>query len=122
YSPELYRDNSPTQPRSENRTHKPYHLTSDLTDEAISQIRELRGSSPHKPYFMYYAPGACHAPHQAPTEFIEKYRGRFDHGWDEERRRAFERQKSLGILPTCFELPPSNPCVRPWASLDAMQM
>lgn len=116
YSPELYRDNCPTDPPAS--PEDGYHLTADLTDEAIDQIRELRSVAPNKPYFLYMAPGACHAPHQAPPEFTDHYRGRFDAGWDEARRTTLERQLELGIVPNHTELPPANPDVPAWDSLS----
>jgi len=97
YSPNLVRDNHFVEPpRSPDEG---YHLTEDLADEAIRMIAEQQQSTPHLPFFLYFAPGAMHAPHQAPAEWIEGYRGCFDDGWDAWRERTFERQRSLGIVP-----------------------
>ncbi len=86
-----------------------YHLTEDLTDKAIEFIRDAKVVAPDKPFFMYYCPGATHAPHHAPEEWIEKYRGKFDMGYERYRELVFERQKELGIFPEHIELSPINP-------------
>jgi arylsulfatase len=81
-----------------------YHLTEDLADRAIAMVSDLRRYSPTKPFLLWFAPGACHAPHQAPPDFIEPYRGAFDHGWDAWRDQVFERQVASGLLPPGTEL------------------
>jgi arylsulfatase len=81
-----------------------YHFTEDMTDHAIAWVRQQKALLPDKPFFMYFAPGATHAPHQAPPEWIERYRGRFDAGWDALRAEIFERQKALGVIPADAEL------------------
>jgi arylsulfatase len=86
-----------------------YHLTVDLTDKAIEFIMDAKAVAPEKPFFLYYAPGACHAPHHAPKEWIEKYEGRFDIGYEAMREQTLARQKELGLLPQDTELPPINP-------------
>jgi arylsulfatase len=105
-----------------------YHLTTDLADKAIEFIRDAKVIAPDKPFFMYFAPGACHAPHHAPPEWIERYRGRFDMGYEAYRELVFERQKSLGIFPADAELSPLNPYVGetspdglPWPALDVVR-
>jgi arylsulfatase len=98
-----------------------YHLTTDLVDHTIASLRDLQQTSTGQPFFTYLALGACHAPLHAPQEFIDKYRGRFDQGWDKVREQTFERQKQLGIMPQNATLPPSNPGVQPWAELSADQ-
>lgn len=95
-----------------------YHLTEDLVDRGISYIRELKSLTPERPFFLYLPLGATHAPHQAPRAFLDKYRGRFDHGWDVERHRVFRRQGELGIVPDRALLAPRNPGVRPWSELS----
>lgn len=94
-----------------------YHLTEDLTDKAISFVREQQAAAPGHPFFLYLSYGATHAPHQAPPEYLEKYRGKFDEGWDAVRERWFARQKELGVVPAEAELAPRNPLVKPWESL-----
>jgi arylsulfatase len=76
-----------------------YHLTTDLVDRAIEYVEDLRNVDVDKPWFLYLTPGACHSPHQAPPEWIERYHGHFDRGWDEWRERALARQKAEGLLP-----------------------
>ena len=92
YHPDLVHDNH--QVRPPRTPDEGYHLTEDLADHAIDYLKDLRAYDPDKPFFLYFAPGACHAPHQAPASFIEPYRGRFDQGWDawrDERVRAAGR-------------------------------
>jgi arylsulfatase A-like enzyme len=81
-----------------------YHFTEDMTDKAIKWTRQQKALMPDKPFFMYFAPGACHAPHHVATEWADKYRGKFDQGWDTLREEIFERQKKLGVIPAKAEL------------------
>ncbi|MGF1495043.1 MAG: arylsulfatase [Microcoleaceae cyanobacterium] len=81
-----------------------YNLNIDLADKAISWIRYEKSIAPDRPFFAYFAPGAVHAPHQPPAEYVEKYKGKFDHGWDQEREIIFERQKKMGVIPASTEL------------------
>ena len=109
--PELVYDNHPVdQPTS---PEEGYHLTVDLTDKAIEFIRDAKAIAPEKPFFLYYAPGACHAPHHAPKEWIDRYKGRFDMGYEAMREQTLARQKELGIVPPDTELPPSTRSARP---------
>jgi arylsulfatase A-like enzyme len=100
-----------------------YFLTDDLTDKAISMIASARASNPAQPFFMYFAHGAMHAPLHAKAADIEKYRGRYDAGWDEIRARRFEHQRELGLWDEAVEMAPRNTepgsDVRPWEDLDA---
>ncbi|HTO52178.1 MAG TPA: arylsulfatase [Myxococcota bacterium] len=98
-----------------------YHLTEDLVDRAIANIRDLRQAAPKKPFFLYLAPGAVHAPHQAPKPWIERYRGRFELGWEEWRARAFARQLELGVVPPEAALPERPPWVEPWQALSSTE-
>ena len=105
-----------------------YHLTTDLTDKAIEFIKDAKVIAPEKPFFMYYCPGATHAPHHAPKEWIEKYRGKFDMGYEKYRELVFERQKQMGIFPASAELSPLNPYAqeespdgKPWPPLDVVR-
>ena len=86
-----------------------YHLTVDLTDKAIEFIMDAKAVAPEKPFFLYYAPGAAHAPHHAPKEWIDKFKGRFDQGYEAMREETLARQKQLGLVPADTELPPINP-------------
>jgi arylsulfatase A-like enzyme len=90
-----------------------YHLTVDLTDKALEFIKDAKAIAPEKPFFLYYAPGACHAPHHAPKEWIEKFKGDFDMGYEAIREQTLARQKDLGIVPPETELPPINPIGTP---------
>lgn len=116
YYPELTYDNHPVPPPKSPA--EGYHLTEDLTDQAIGFINDLRAVRPKTPFFMYFAPGAMHNPHQAPRSYIDKYRGRFDEGWDVIRERYFKRQIELGIIPEGTRLPDRNPGVQPWDTLS----
>ena len=96
-----------------------YHLTTDLVDRAIGNVRDLRATDPDKPFFVYFATGACHSPHQSPAEWIERYRGAFDDGWDQWRESTARRQIELGVLPEGTELSPRPDWVPAWDSLSA---
>jgi arylsulfatase A-like enzyme len=105
-----------------------YHLTTDLTDKAIEFIKDAMVIAPDKPFFMYFCPGATHAPHHAPKEWIEKYKGTFDMGYERYRELVFERQKQMGIFPASAELSPLNPYAdqesadgKPWPPLDVVR-
>jgi len=109
--PELVYDNHPIdQPKS---PEEGYHLTDDLTDQALGFIKDANAVAPEKPFFLYYAPGACHAPHHAPKDWIDRYRGRFDEGYEAMREQTLARQKELGVVPADTELPPINPIGTP---------
>ena len=95
-----------------------YHLTEDLAEVAGRSIRERRQSAPGKPFFLYFAPGAMHAPHHVPPGWAERYAGKFDDGWDAWRERAFARQQETGIVPTAATLTPRPSWVQPWDELD----
>jgi arylsulfatase len=113
YFPDLVADNTPIQ-------HTPpagYHLTEDLIDRGIGMVTDLRAADPTKPFFLYLALGACHAPHQAPREWIERYKGRFDDGWDAWRTRTHARQLASGIVPPGTRLSPRPSWVQDWAAL-----
>ena len=96
-----------------------YHFTTDMTNQAISWVRFQKALSPDKPFFMYYAPGATHAPHHVPKEWIEKYRGKFDQGWDKIRELTLERQIKLGIVPPGTKLAPKPEDIKDWDKLSA---
>ena len=105
--PDLVYDNHPVdQPRS---PEEGYHLTEDITDRAMEFIRDAKAVAPQKPFFLYYAPGACHAPHHAPKEWADKYAGKFDMGYEAMREQTLGRQKQLGLVPPETEVPPINP-------------
>jgi arylsulfatase len=94
-----------------------YHLTEDIAEDAIKWLREQRAYAPDKPFFMYWAPGASHGPHQIFKEWANKYRGKFDDGWDQYRERAFARQKQLGWIPQNAQLTPRPASMASWDSI-----
>ena len=109
--PDLVYDNHPVGPPKS--PEEGYHLTEDITDKAIEFIRDAKAIAPDKPFFLYYAPGACHAPHHAPREWIDRFRGHFNLGYDAVREQTLARQKEMGIVPADTELPPVNPIGTP---------
>src|SRR5262245_8568320 len=124
--PDLVYDNHPVEQPS--WPEDGYHLTTDLTDKAIEFIKDSKAIAPDKPFFMYYCPGATHAPHHAPKEWIDKYRGKFDMGYERYRELVFARQKQMGIFPDDAELSPLNPYAdatspdgKPWPPLDVVR-
>ena len=91
-----------------------YHLTEDLADKAIDWMRQQKVLTPDKPFFMYFAPGATHAPHHVPKEWADKYKGQFDDGWDKLRERIFARQKALGVIPQDADLTARHAEIPAW--------
>ena len=116
FCPELFCGNEPVDPPA--TPEEGYHLTEDIVDRSIHYIRDQHSVVPEKPFFLYMCFGATHAPHHAPKEYIDKYKGRFDEGWDVAREKALAKQKTLGIVPEDAELAPPNEGVRPWDSLS----
>ena len=102
YYPAIYNDTVPVEP--DRTPEQGYHFTEDMTDHAIEWVSQQKALMPDKPFFVYWAPGATHAPHHVPQEWSAKYKGRFDDGWDAQRERTFARQKELGIIPDDAEL------------------
>ena len=99
-------------------SHDPhYHLMTDMTDQAIAWMRYEKSLTPDKPFFIYFAPGATHAPHQVPKEWIAKYKGKFDQGWDAVREATLARQKELGVVPPETKLAPKPEAIKDWATL-----
>jgi arylsulfatase A-like enzyme len=117
WAPLLIQDNT----MIETPTRPGYHLTTDLVDRTVSYIRDQQQANTGRPFFTYLALGACHAPLHAPKEYIEKYKGKFNAGWDKVREQTFERQKQLGIMPANAKLPPTNPGIQAWAELSEDQ-
>jgi arylsulfatase A-like enzyme len=114
--PKLFTDTTPIDaPRT---PREGYHLSEDLVDKSIAYIANNESVDPDKPWLLYPAFGACHAPHHAPSEWIDKYRGRFDMGWDAYRQQVLARQKELGIVPDSTELSPMLEGVPAWEELD----
>ncbi len=115
YYPELVYDNHSVEP--EKSPEEGYHLTEDLVDKAIAFIADSKQVAPNKPFFMYFCPGAMHAPHHVPKEWADKYKGQFDDGWSAYREKTFARQKELGIIPQDAELSRHDPDVQDWDTL-----
>ena len=119
FHPELVYDNHWIEPPG--RPEDGYHLTEDLIDKGIEFMHDTVSLRPDRPFFMYLAFGATHAPHQAPEAYLQKYRGAFDEGWDVFRDRWFARQKELGVIPADTVLAPRNPGVEAWDDLSDNQ-
>ena len=96
-----------------------YHFTTDMTNQAIRWIRSQQALTPDKPFFTYFAPGATHAPHHVPKDWIAKFKGKFDGGWDKYREETFARQKQLGIVPANTKLASKPPDIKDWDALSA---
>ena len=117
YYPDLIYDNHQIEPP---RTpEQGYHLTEDLADKAIQFIADSKQVAPDKPFFLYFATGALHAPHHVPKEWADTYKGKFDDGWDKYREKVFQRQKELGIVPKDAALSRHDPDVADWSKLPA---
>jgi arylsulfatase len=116
WHPELVYDNHQVEPHK--TPEEGYHLTEDLADKAIEFITDLRNVAPQKPFFLYFCTGAGHTPHHVPKDWIEKYRGKFDMGWDRAREIIFARQKELGIIPQDTELTPRPELIKEWETLS----
>ena len=112
FYPSLFEGTTPIEP--DKSPDEGYHLTEDLADHAISWLRRQESLAADKPFFMYFAPGAAHAPHQVPAEWPEKYAGEFDDGWDALRERTFARQKDLGVVPADAILTPRPDEIPSW--------
>ena len=119
FYPELVYDNHSVEPPA--GPEQGYHLSEDLVDHALGFIHDTTSIRPDRPFFTYLAFGAMHAPHQAPAAYLEKYRGRFDGGWDEARDKWFARQLEMGLLPPDTRLAPRNPGVEAWDTLPENQ-
>lgn len=131
--PDLISDNHPQEPPY--APSQGYHLSKDLTDQAISYIRDSSAIAPDKPWMLYFCPGAGHAPHQVPKDWADKYKGKFDMGYEKVREATLARQKEMGLIPQNIELPSINPnaevkgpegqswpeldTVKPWDSLSS---
>lgn len=117
YYPVIFENTVPVEP---NKTpEQGYHFMTDMTDRAINWIQLQKTLQPDKPVFMYFAPGAAHAPHHVTKEWRDKFKGKFNQGWDKEREITYERQKKMGIIPADAKLSPRNPAVPTWDSRTA---
>ena len=118
FAPALVENLNPIEPP---RDDPAYILDKDLADHAIGWVRKQKALAPNKPFFVYYAPGTSHSPHHAPKEWIARFKGQFDQGWDKVREETFERQKKLGIIPANTQLPPRPAAIPAWDTLSADQ-
>ena len=116
YYPAIYRDTVPVEPPS--GPEDGYHFTEDMADQAIQWVRQQKALMADKPFFIYFAPGATHAPHHVPEEWSAKYRGKFDQGWDQVREETFARQKELGVIPQDAELTKRHDQIPAWDDMD----
>jgi arylsulfatase A-like enzyme len=113
YEPRLYENLNPIEPPHDEK----YHLSEDLADKAIEWMKRHEAFSPDKPFFLYWAPGAAHGPHHIFKEWADKYKGKFDDGWDAMRERIFKRQKELGWIPANTQLTPRAETMAAWDSI-----
>lgn len=116
YTPMLWENNNKIEPDLGGK-----HLTTVLVDKAIEYIAGQKSAAPSKSFLLYLAPGATHGPHQVDKQWVDKYKGRFDEGWDKYREQVLARQKKLGIVPENVTLPVNNPGIKPWATLSATE-
>ncbi len=114
YNPDLVEDQAHVKPDGR-------HLTDQITDKAISYIQKQQKAAPGKPFFLYYAPGAVHAPHQVEESWVAPYKGKFDEGWDVYREKVLANQKKLGVIPANAVLPERNPLITDWKKLTPDQ-
>jgi arylsulfatase A-like enzyme len=119
FHPDLVSDNHPIDPPG--GPEDSYHVSEDMIDQLTKMISDSKGVRPDRPFFAYVPFGATHAPHQAPQEYLDKYRGKYDEGWDVVRQRWYERQLELGVIPQGTELAPRNPGVDAWDDLPENQ-
>jgi arylsulfatase A-like enzyme len=117
WDPALYDGTTPVEPPA--TPEQGYHLTEDLADRAVSWVRQQKALMPDKPFFVYFAPGATHAPHHVPKEWADRHKGEFDEGWDVQRERTFARQKELGVIPADAELTARHAEIPAWADMPA---
>jgi arylsulfatase A-like enzyme len=119
YFPRIFRDTTPVEPSKSPKDG--YHFTTDITDDAIAWLHKHDAVANNKPFFIYFATGATHEPHQVPQQWVERYKGQFDKGWDEIRKEAFAKQKASGVIPANAEPTPRPDGLPAWDSLTAQQ-
>jgi len=112
----LFENTAPVEPPHDNPH---WHFSEAIAEKAISWISQQQAGAPEKPFFVYFAPGACHSPHHVAKEWADKYKGRFDHGWDRQREITLEQQKKLGLVPANTELTPRPESIPSWDSRSA---
>jgi arylsulfatase A-like enzyme len=112
YYPTIYEGTTPVEPKK--TPEEGYHFMEDMTDKAIAWVAQQKALAPDKPFFVYFAPGAAHAPHHVPKEWADKYKGKFDQGWDKLREETFARQKALGVIPADCQLTARHKEIPAW--------
>ncbi|WP_205195146.1 arylsulfatase [Chitinophaga sp. Cy-1792] len=121
WQPAVYRDNSPVEMEVPKGKESSYTLNDNLADETIKYIYQQKSVTRDRPFFMYYSPGATHAPHHVPKEWMDKYKGKFSQGWDKYREEAYQRQLKLGVIPSDTKLTSRPKEIPAWSSLSADQ-
>jgi arylsulfatase A-like enzyme len=116
WDPAIYEGTTPVEPPK--TAEEGYHFTEDMTDKAVSWVRQQKALMADKPFFMYFALGACHAPHHVPKEWADKYKGKFDQGWDKLREEILTRQKKAGVVPQNAELTKRPEDIQAWDEVD----
>ena len=116
WAPAIVENTRPIEPPHDDPN---YNFDRDMADKAIGWLRMQHAMAPNKPFFAYYAPGTAHAPHHAPKEWIAKFKGKFDHGWDKQRELTIQKQKEMGIIPPNTQLTERSPGIDAWDSLNA---
>ena len=116
WDPSIYEGTTPVEPPK--TVEEGYHFTEDMTDKAIAWTRQQKALMADKPFFVYFAPGACHAPHHVPKEWADRYKGKFDQGWDKLREESLARQKKLGVVPQNAELTKRPNEIQAWDEVD----
>ncbi len=117
FHPALVENKKRIEPPETNEDGSPYHFTTDIADKAIRMMRASKAVAPQRPFFVYFATGATHAPHQVPEDWIAKFKGKFDSGWDAYREETFARQKKMGIVPANTQLTARPDSLSAWDSL-----
>jgi arylsulfatase len=121
FHPALVENKKRIEPPATNEDGSPYHFTTDIADHAIRMMRSSKAVAPQRPFFVYFATGATHAPHQVPKEWVDKFQGKFDGGWDRYREETFARQKKMGIIPANAQLTKRPDSLPAWDSLPEDQ-
>lgn len=116
WSPAIVEDTTPMEPPHDDPN---YNFDRDMADKCIAWLRMQNAVAPNKPFLAYYAPGTAHAPHHAPKEWIAKFKGKFDHGWDKQRELTFTKQKEMGVIPANTKLTERSKGIEAWDSLNA---
>ncbi|HSG72469.1 MAG TPA: arylsulfatase [Planctomycetaceae bacterium] len=117
FHPAIVENKKRLEPPETNEDGTPYHFTTDIADKAIRMMRASKAVAPQRPFFVYFSTGATHAPHQVPEEWIAKFKGKFDSGWDAYREETFARQKKMGIVPAKTQLTARPDSLSAWDSL-----